>query len=453
MANSREHQGLVLSLIIFVTLSVMLSVTSYILYSRDEEAAAKVVEAQNKASGELGRADKIQGELNAVKKMLGIAEAAPHKTIEAQYRQDAITYAGVYPQDENELDYSRLATYQVAEIRAQDEQIRQLTDSLARRDVRIASLQKDHQGEIITFAEQFARIKHELQKQTTRFADQWSIYVASSDELKETFDASRATSDAESKRLGQQLTGLNDRLQQAERLVRALKNKLHAIDREATEVSDGEITNISQATGRVFLNVGRADGLRPQITFSVYPTDVVNVADLKPKAKIQVTRLLRDGHSAEARITQSDVTDPIIRGDLVFSLIWSAGQKIHFAFVGRFGFGQSDGGGKDGMRHLRELVSSTGGVVDAWSDEDGGMRGKFTVDTRYLVVGAPPLDSRLAMKSYSAAIDQARAQHVERISVEKFLDIAGRKKPRRAVTLGPGAKRPVELTDFTPRRP
>ena len=84
MAASREHQGLVLSLIIFVTLTVMMSVTSYVLYSRDEAAVAKLVAAENKAQEQLNLADNIQGKLNATKKMLGLSEAAPHEAIEVQ---------------------------------------------------------------------------------------------------------------------------------------------------------------------------------------------------------------------------------------------------------------------------------------------------------------------------------------------------------------------------------
>ena len=95
MTAAREHQGLIVSLIVFATLSVMLTVSTYALYGRDEEAAAKVVAAESKA-GEMERqADAAQGKLNRIKRMLGFAEDTPTETIEAQWRRDATTYAAV----------------------------------------------------------------------------------------------------------------------------------------------------------------------------------------------------------------------------------------------------------------------------------------------------------------------------------------------------------------------
>ncbi|MCH8921932.1 MAG: hypothetical protein IIA67_02150 [Planctomycetes bacterium] len=451
MTASREPQGLIVSLIIFVVLTVMLAVSTFSLHSRDEEAAAKVAAAQSRASEARSQADAARGKLDRIKRLLGFSEDTPTETIETKWRQDAMTYAKVYPQEEGELDYIKLVMYQASEIRGLDDNIRQLTASLTRRDERIVTLQKQHHGQMLTLAEQFTLLKNDLARRTRKFADQWSIYIASKDQLKSDFDASRATNDAELKRLREQLTGMNDRLLQAERLVRALKRKLQISIVNNREVPDGAITAVNQATGRVYLNVGRAEGLRPQVTFSVYGSDIANITSAKPKARLQVTRLLGDAHSAEARITESNIADPILRGDLIFSPVWSPGQKIHFAFVGRFD--ASADGNDDGMSRLRELVTIAGGAIDAHSDEDGGLRGRFTVDTRYLVVGNPPLDKPAAMQSYSDAIDLARAQHIEQISLEKFLDMTGWKKRRRSVPLGPGAKSPVESGDFKPRRP
>lgn len=325
MTTTREHQGLVISLIIFVALSVMLAVTTYVLYSRDETSAAKVVAAESKARDMESQAGAAGGKLNRIKRLLGFSEATPADTIEARWRRDAATYAAVYPQDEGELDYAKLHTYLAAEIRAQDDQVRQLKTSLTRCDAHIARLQRDHQGQMLSLSEHLTRLKNELVGRAKQFADQWSVYVASQNQIKQTFDASRAASDAELKRLRQQLTDTRQRLYLAERLVQTLRGDPRTV--VAAEVPDGKIISTLQASGRVYLNVGRADGLRSQITFGVYPHDVDRVGGRKPKAMIQVTRLLTDPHMAEARVTQSQIADPILRGDLIFSRVWSPGSS------------------------------------------------------------------------------------------------------------------------------
>ena len=196
----------------------------------------------------------------------------------------------------------------------------------------------------------------------------------------------------------------------------------------------------------MYLDLGRADALRPQVTFSVHGQNVANVAGAKPKAKIIITRLLSDPHMAEARVVEEDIANPIIRGDKIFSPAWSPGRKIHFAFAGTV---DMDGDGRGDMRRIRGLVAINNGVVDAWPDESGDMTGRITTNTRYLVVGEAKLKNDAAIEARSAAIDQARENGVEQLSVVEFLDMMGWKNSRRTVRLGRGAK----TSEFKPRRP
>ena len=64
MTASREPQGLIVSLIVFVTLTVLLAVTTFLLHNRDEEAAAKVAAAQSRASEAQSQANAARGKLD-----------------------------------------------------------------------------------------------------------------------------------------------------------------------------------------------------------------------------------------------------------------------------------------------------------------------------------------------------------------------------------------------------
>ena len=112
---------------------------------------------------------------------------------------------------------------------------------------------------------------------------------------------------------------------------------------ESFEVADGRISWVNQ-NGTVWINLGTADSLRRQVTFSVFDADLHDAAKSKKKGSIEVTRLLSD-HMAEARITNDDPTNPILTGDNIYSQIWHRGKKLHFALTGVIdvdGDGQSD---------------------------------------------------------------------------------------------------------------
>ena len=78
--------------------------------------------------------------------------------------------------------------------------------------------------------------------------------------------------------------------------------------------------------GIVWINVGRADGLQPLMTFSVYPDDISDLSKGAVKGSVEVTKILGD-HMAEARITDDTITDPFMPGDKIDTSLWSPGEQ------------------------------------------------------------------------------------------------------------------------------
>lgn len=449
MAASREHQGLIISLIIFVMLTVVLGAASYLLYSRDEEATAKVDAAEEKRKEWRDKAIAAQGNLNNMKKMLGFTEDAPDKKIQEKWEDDMKVYKAVYP-EEGDLNYSKLIGYLASEIRKQDDQIRSQAVAIGNLDVQMKAAEKSHVGEIAKLAGSFKVAQDDLTRRTLEFSTNWNGYITKQDAAARLFDQNKKDSAAIILKREAERDEANAAFVEADRLLQAFKNQANKQDKFETEVADGRITSTNQTTDRVYINLGRADSLRPQITFSVHGRNVANVAKAKPKAKIIVTRLLSDPHMAEARVVEEDIANPIIRGDRLFTPAWSPGRKIRFAFAGTV---DMDGDGRGDMRRIRDLVAINNGIVDASPDENGNMVGMITTNTRYLVVGEAKLKNNAAIDARSAAIDQARANGVEQLSVVEFLDMMGWKNSRRTITLGRGAKAFDKSSDFKPRRP
>ncbi|MCH8045218.1 MAG: hypothetical protein IID44_16020 [Planctomycetes bacterium] len=452
MAASREHQGLIISLIIFVMLTVMLAVMSYVLYSRDEEAIAKVDTADTKRAEWQKKADATQGKLNEMKILLGFSiedvfESSPPQDsdIKSKWKEDMEIYKGVYPDDEGQLNYSKLIGYLASEIRKQDDQIRTQGLAIIKLGNEFTEMQKNVGVEVATFDGRFRAATTDLEKRTAEFATKLEGYFKSRDTAARAFALSTSQATQKVKDDAAQIARINEDFQRSDRLVSALRRQLNVNVKEATEVADGAIMSINQTTGRVYINLGRADSLRPQVTFSVHGRNVANVAQAKPKAKIRVTRLLNEPHLAEARVVEEDIANPIIRGDRIFSPAWSPGRKIRFAFAGTI---DMDGDGRSDLRRIRDLVAINNGIVDASPDENGNMVGQITTNTRYLVVGEAKLTNNAAIEARSAAIDQARENGVEQLSVTEFLDMMGWVNTRNTVSLGRGAR----SSDFAPKK-
>jgi hypothetical protein len=217
------------------------------------------------------------------------------------------------------------------------------------------------------------------------------------------------------------------------------------------EVADGRVSSVNQ-DGTVWINLGTADALRPQVTFSVFDSEQQEADKAAIKGSIEVTRLLGD-HMAEARIIEDDPTNPILRGDSIYSQVWHRGKKLHFALTGLVDI---DGDGRSDLQQARNLIEMNGGVVDAYVADDGTVQGKITAATRYLVLGEST--SSTSSVNYEVGWSQmqkeATSLGVDTITLSQFLNQMGYKPQDRTVMLGEGATArdfPVEADDYASR--
>ena len=163
-----------------------------------------------------------------------------------------------------------------------------------------------------------------------------------------------------------------------------------------------------------------------------------NMADSARKGSVEVSRIL-DGHLAEARILEDEDTDPILPGDVIYSPTWTAGRQLRFALAGLMDI---NGDGKSDRTEVRNLILSNNGVVDADVDETGNRTGVLSIDTRYLVLGNRPTEKAAgeAIQGYGNIQKEAEDLGVEKISLEKLLDMMGYEGTVRTVTLGRNAR-------------
>jgi hypothetical protein len=238
-----------------------------------------------------------------------------------------------------------------------------------------------------------------------------------------------------------QIESANSRIGNLEKINGGLRQEKDAREKWTFEVPNGKIEWVDLDTKHVWINRGTRDNLRKGTTFSVYKQVNEGVArglrDIK--GAIEITNVMED--MAEARITRDHISDPIVRGDLVYTPLWSPGRKEKFAFVGLMDL---DNDGTSDREVLHDLVAASGGeIVDEVDDK--GVRhptaGNINVGTKFLVVGkipdayeAKPDDKeafRLIGEGHKNMIKEAQEHGVRVVTLEDFLNYIGYEPGRR----------------------
>jgi len=436
---TREHQGLQIALIIFVMLTVILGITTYYFQSEWKEVEATIAGLKADETRMENKAMEAKEELDSMKHLLGFQQGDEIKAIEEAWTADMAPYKPVIQLEEGDLSYRNLITYLAAEVRKQDKEVSRHSSTIAKIDSEKVMMLASHKAATAKQHESVVLATTDLATQRDTFVTDRGKFVAAQAATTRKFDVAADANRKIKRSSKKKLDDINREREKFRQLADARADKLNSLTREKFETADAKITWVNQRSNLVYINVGRADNLRPQISFSVYGRDVNKIASEKPKGSIEVTRLL-DRHLAEARIINDQVSDPIVPGDVVFTPTWTAGVQRRFAFAGLI---DMDGNGKSDMRRIKDLIRRNGAKIDALVDELGERSGKITVDTRFLVVGKPPKSTTkdtAGVENFSRLVGEARTLGVEQISVEKFLEMMGWKASRRVVTLGRGAR-------------
>jgi len=447
---ARESQGVLQVLvIIFVMLTVVLGVTTYLYNKRADEATKAVAAAvANEKQAQEKTAEK-QKECDLLKTLIGFPERSPEE-IKKQFDEDMLTYgnekkleaetdkpAAAKPLfDASTLFYSRL-------LAGMNKVIQDRSDELIRSRALVADLQTRFKNREAIKDEAIAALSSGYGKLDTQIKG-----------IAETYSASTQTTAAESARNVKQVAGIKqesavaiakaadvekaakEAVQKNDTVVKALIEQRNKVEREEIDVpSSGEIVWVSLPNKMVWINRGRADALQRQTKFSVYSAESNNAAKAVKKGSVEVTRIEGD-HSAQCRILDDKLADPIMAGDKVFTPLWSPGQQNHFALTGIMNL---DGDGRNQLRIVRGLINENGGAVDCELDEQGHKRGQITANTRFIVIGDPPDKSTPeVIKSHGEILRDAEHYQVRKMTLSDFKQQMGYQKSSSVEHFGNG---------------
>jgi hypothetical protein len=440
---ARENQGLQIALIIFVILTIVLIVTTYMFfssYSKERDRAKSLAEQKQAADS---ASQKAIADSEAIKLLLGGDPAQSLDAAKAAALTDMQTHGeGLV---ESKQNFRALVAHMAEKLRQYEAMNTRLTEETKVLNEKLAANEAAAQAEVAKYIETQTQTAADLEGERAKFDEARTAMKNQMEQLAAKFQATEAEREKLAQKTASQIASLSSELKQSEELLDRMRNK-EAADAKANEYPDGRVTRVNQRTRLVWLNIGSADGLREQTSFAVVAPEDGNPTKSPPKGRIEVVRVT-DAHQAEARILEDDLSNPIMPGDNVFSTVWDAGRQEHFALVGNLDI---NGDGIDDRGLLHDLIQQNGGVIDA-QVVDGKKTGQMSINTKYLVMGERPGDQGAPgdLAAFSEMMNEAQKLGVKTIHVDEFLDYMGYKGQERTVNLGRFA-RPEE---FTPRLP
>jgi hypothetical protein len=442
---AKESQGLQ-AIVITLTILLLLTGVGLLLVNNSRKTAvAQVADAQRQVQEANSALAQAQAEANTYKTWIGFPEDALLATLQPQYDEDAKRYkvgedaAFAYRTAlENVAEENRATARNEA---AAKQQVKELSQSLATVEAQKEAQIKEHQTAL-------EKATQDLATQKQQFEERYAALNAEKDEIKLQIDQDRAAHEEAMAKINAEKSTMQNNMAKLERSIDKLREGVPNPDQFA-QPADGRVSLVNQRNGKVWVNLGSADGLRPQVTFSVVANNIADAEAAEQKGTIEVTRIL-DDHMAEATITSDDPKNPLMPGDRIYSQVWDRGRQVSFGIAGVIDL---DKDRKSDLEQLKSIISTNNGKVVAAPDETGKLPegAELQVDTRYLVLGEYPTGTLAADQalrdSWETLSAQAEELGVETIALEEFVKLMGWRLDNRSIAMGAGSR----AADFPPR--
>lgn len=445
-AASSKPTAVHFTLAFFVTTTLILGVIVYLNSKELSKAQADANAARDTATKNQNDFTKLLDEVNSLSRTLGYQGEIGEPTDNPDQLQDGTMHKSLF---RDLVRYGRDVAQPSPSAPNVAETTLAMRTEIDAKAGQIAQLQQEVKDAVARLDAETTSHRQERQKiQDSQMASEKQFQ----DKVLEQNEILKSKDDEIERLSNQRQQALAEKTQIAEELVRVrkekdaeiaqlidrvifLKRKLEELENVSFEVPDGQVVRvISGGQGKVWINLGRLDGLRNQTSFSVYVKahDGVARSTNDIKAKIEVTEVTED-HLSVARIIMEDKSRPIQEGDPIYTPLWTAGQKERFAFIGDIDI---NGDGTQDRELLHGILANVGAEIEFEIDDHGDRvpaDGKLGVHTKFLVIGDIPDASKVPN------FDTERRAEIEKIQAEY------RALEEEALRSG---VRPVHLSDF-----
>jgi hypothetical protein len=462
---AKDNNNLVISLSIFVLLTVGLGVAWYMTWSHSSDLQRQVTELSGKENELKSAIQNQTSEITSLRDLIGHPGAAVDEVVTGT-KQEIAKRAGDGSAAANTLEGAMIKNAADRDINSLAATDRQIQVNVRTRE--LADERANHQAQMASQTNKIKQLEQGLLDKERLHGEQLAALNKELDSVKNRLTTTQdeyATYRTTKEREIEDLEKDNAKQRQALITLRREKMKLEGL---TFERPDGQLTFIDQNALSCFVDIGSRDELRIGTTFSVYTKNNSGVgrsqSDKDLKGKIEITALLGD-HLAEARIVDQKIGNPLAAGDPIYSPLFWPGQKLQIAVVGLLDFDGNPGTDRD---EFRRIVNSAGAEIILEVNDEAKILGKngeeltvadiekrITSETRFLVVGnlggedtqdtaQKAIFNR--MKTLKADMElEAENNGVYLLSLASFLDYVGYSRKR--LTWSPTQEFPAILAN------
>jgi len=419
MAAANESQGLKIAVAAFVTLTVILAVTSYFLYSsysRTEgllqSETEKASKSERKASEAINQYEKFRELVGARGEEFDTAKAE----VDAHVKKVNERLTGIANSINAALTKAQGAGAQGAELEEAKQKIQQLVASYGNEPNKNYISALDRLLELLEstalvdteLAVNYLALRHSLESSTSVSKQQIDVQSKAATDSKTDLEAEHSKHDQARNILLAKVDQLTTDLDQAktelanlstqnrqqseenarkgELLTSILREQRAQLDLRETVLDrpDGHITFVDFDRNEVQIDVNRRQGARPQMKMTIFDANSSGVPTEKPKGIIELTQV-GDQHSIARIIKTYSPIEPFRIGDIVYSPAWSPDDPMRFALIGKIDMNRD---GKDDRDDLKKMIEDAGGTVDydLPPPNAGRESGKLTARVSWYVV-------------------------------------------------------------------
>jgi hypothetical protein len=500
MAAANESQGLKIAVAAFVTLAVILAVTSYFLYSSYSRADAAATAAEEKASKAQRAASDAVNQYNEFRQLAGVraeefdaakTEAATHfkklsdrieglATATANAIQKA-KQAGAEGKDMDEA-LGRVQTI-IGSYRSEpNKNFISTVDRLAELMENVTLLNNEMssnyqgvrksleattsvaKGQIDVHAKAASDSKADLEAEHGKHEQERQTLLTKVDQL-QTDNDKKATQIANLETQYRQFKEETDRKHGLDlSIIRELRDRI-AQTENFLDKPDGYVTFVDHDRREVHVNITRHQGARPQMKMTIFDASSPGIPTEKPKGNIEIIQV--GDRESIGRITRvASTIEPIRVGDIVYSPAWSPEEPMRFALIGKIDVNRD---GKDDREDLKRMIKDAGGSVDydlpppGYGNESGKLTARidwYVTDERmpYREVFQARSERSIAEESrfkekYGQVIKQARAEGIRPMPIGRLLAYLGYEMGTPLLGHSEGVNTPAMRRLIEPRKP
>ena len=480
-SQGESKQGLIITLVFFILATLGLGVSTYFGFAEQDKLDKAAKEAKRNEDtfkaerdyykaqammfrGYMGMTDGMDGAdtLGTLKTQLDGGSLGKTvkdnadvvktmKTLESKYG-----WEGNQPKETLEETIKKLNTEydNLAKLKATtDKNLADKTKALQEREKELADARKE-------FEDSLKKLTATFKQDFTKSDEQIAQLRSDMDRLSQQREKDKTDAEQKEKGLMAERDGLKKNIRDLNERVKDREERIASFEEKHPQAppnmrTDWKIVYVDPRGTSPYINLGSADRVKPQLTFTIHGLGADGRPSPQSKGTLEVVNVIGP-HTSLARITsvKDRNRDPIVVNDVVYNPSWNPNIKKHIAIAGTIDL---TGDGRDSLQEFIRSLERQNIVVDAYVKPDGTPWGRITYQTDYLILGgAPSPDAQLGeaekrvLEGRKQMQEEAKKYGVQQKSLLSYLEMIGYPLPHSA--RGPAASPYNEgRSDIVPR--